>query len=156
MVMWSEPVTRTPSSGLSFAYLRRIAIRPGISNSAMEISLRPQSASARLATLKSVAVWFKVVVPIMNNLVSRNLDTLILEYFSHGVNPQIPAPRGRSDPRPAAAAAGTGGAFRSRTAGHPRQGAEPDFHPPVAAKAGRLGGRPPHRQERLLSSYRPR
>jgi hypothetical protein len=64
MVMCSEPVTRTPSSGLSFAYLRRIAIRPGISNSAMEISLRPQSASVRSATLKSVAVWFKVVVPI--------------------------------------------------------------------------------------------
>src|ERR1039458_2008495 len=146
------PVTRTPSSGLSFAYLRRIAIRPGISNSAMEISLRPQSASARSATLKSVTVWFMVVVPIENTLVSRNLDKLILEYFSHGVNPQVPAPRGRSHPRPAAAAAGAGRAFGGRTAGHPRQGAEPDFHPPGAVKAGEPGGRPPHRQERLLPS----
>src|ERR1035438_8471933 len=156
MVMCNDPVTRTPSSGLSFAYLRRMAIKPGISNSATEISLRPQSASARLATLKSVAVWFKVVVPIKNNLVSRNLDTLILEYFSHGVNPQIPAPRGRSHPRPPAAAPRTGRAFRGRTAGHPRQGTEPDFHPPRAVEAGRPGGRPPHRQERLLPPDGPR
>src|SRR5271157_584272 len=152
MVICSEPVMRTPSSGLSLAYLRRMAIRPGISNSAMEISLRPQSASARSATLKSTAVWFKVVVPMMNTLVSRNLDTLILEYFSHGVNPQVPAPRGRSNPRPAAALARTGRAFRGRTAGHPRQGTEPDFHPPGAVETGRPGGRPPHRQERLLPS----
>src|ERR1017187_839485 len=146
MVMCSEPVTRTPWSGLSFAYLRRMAIRPGISNSAMEISLRPQSASARSATLKS-AVLLIVAVPIKNSLVSRNLDTLILEYFNHGVNPQIPAPRRRSDPR---AAAGAGRAFGGRIAGHPRQGTEPDFHAPGAVEAGRPGGRPPHRQERVL------
>jgi hypothetical protein len=61
MVMWSEPVTRTPASGFSCAYFRRMAIRPGISCSAMEISLRPHSASERSATLKSVT--FSVAVP---------------------------------------------------------------------------------------------
>ncbi len=53
MVMCSEPVTRTPLSGLAAAYFWRIDIRPGISCSAMSISLRPQSASDRSATLKS-------------------------------------------------------------------------------------------------------
>jgi hypothetical protein len=51
MVMCSEPVTRTPASGFSAAYLLRIDIRPGISCSAMVISLRPQSASDMSATL---------------------------------------------------------------------------------------------------------
>ncbi len=51
MVMCSEPVMRTSASGVSFAYFRRMAIRPGISCSAMEISLRPHSASDRSATL---------------------------------------------------------------------------------------------------------
>ncbi len=50
MVMCSEPVMRAPFSGWLFAYSSRIAIRPGISVSAMRISLRPQSASARSAT----------------------------------------------------------------------------------------------------------
>ena len=49
--MCSEPVTRTPASGLAAAYLLRIDISPGISCSAMVISLRPQSASAISATL---------------------------------------------------------------------------------------------------------
>ncbi len=51
IVMCSEPLMRTPSSGFSPAYLRRSAIRPGISDSAIVISLRPQSASDRSATL---------------------------------------------------------------------------------------------------------
>src|SRR6202789_1339386 len=51
MVMCREPVMRTPASGLSLAYLRRMDINPGISCSAMEISLRPQSARERSATL---------------------------------------------------------------------------------------------------------
>src|SRR5579884_2404204 len=67
----------------------RMAIRPGISCSAMEISFRPQSASARSATLKSVL--FNVAVPILTPLVSSNLDTLILVYSPDAVNPQIPA-----------------------------------------------------------------
>ena len=51
IVMCSEPVTRTPLSGASGAYLRRIDIRPGISCSAISISRRPQSASVMSATL---------------------------------------------------------------------------------------------------------
>ena len=51
MVMCSEPVTRTPLSGLLAACFLRIDIRPGISCSAMSSSLRPQSASEMSATL---------------------------------------------------------------------------------------------------------
>ena len=54
MVMCSEPVIRAPASGWRSAYSRRVAIRPGISCSASWISLRPNPASARSATLKSV------------------------------------------------------------------------------------------------------
>jgi len=50
MVMCSEPVMRAPLSGRLAAYSSRIAMRPGISVSAIAISLRPQSASARSAT----------------------------------------------------------------------------------------------------------
>jgi hypothetical protein len=50
-LMCSEPVTRTPASGLPAAYLLRIETRPGISCSAMLISFRPQSASDMSATL---------------------------------------------------------------------------------------------------------
>ncbi len=41
IVMWSEPVTRTPLQRLRGAYFLRIAINPGISFSAMSISRRP-------------------------------------------------------------------------------------------------------------------
>src|SRR6476659_9747153 len=54
MVMCSEPVIRAPASGWRSAYSRRVAIRPGISCSASWISLRPNPACARSATLKSV------------------------------------------------------------------------------------------------------
>ena len=53
IVMWSEPEMRAPASGCLPAYSARRAIRPGISTSARAISLRPQSASARSATLNS-------------------------------------------------------------------------------------------------------
>src|SRR5436305_14192993 len=56
MVMCSEPVIRAPARGWRSAYSRRVAIRPGISCSASWISLRPNPASARSATLKSVLV----------------------------------------------------------------------------------------------------
>ena len=49
--MWSEPVMRAPFSVCVFANSSRIAIRPGISVSAILISLRPQAASARSATM---------------------------------------------------------------------------------------------------------
>src|SRR5215469_14811772 len=55
MVMWSDPEMRAPLSGWVRAYSSRIAIRPGISVSAMAISLRPKSASDRSATLWSAA-----------------------------------------------------------------------------------------------------
>ena len=53
-VMCSEPEIRAPCSGRASAYSRRSAIRPGISCSASRISLRPNSASARSATAKSM------------------------------------------------------------------------------------------------------
>jgi len=51
MVMCSDPITRTPLSGLSGPYSRRTAIRPGISCSEISISLRPHSANDMSATL---------------------------------------------------------------------------------------------------------
>mmetsp|Transcript_1839 Transcript_1839/g.5400 ORF Transcript_1839/g.5400 Transcript_1839/m.5400 type:complete len:419 (-) Transcript_1839:34-1290(-) len=53
MVMWSEPITRTPARGCAGPNSLRAAIRPGISCSAMSSSLRPKSASDMSATLKS-------------------------------------------------------------------------------------------------------
>jgi hypothetical protein len=50
-VMCKEPVMRTPASGLPAAYFARIAINPGISLSAIEISFRPKSARFMSATL---------------------------------------------------------------------------------------------------------
>ena len=50
IVMWSEPEMRAPRNGCSALYSARVAIRPGISTSAMSISLRPQSASLMSAT----------------------------------------------------------------------------------------------------------
>src|SRR5512144_2821954 len=58
IVMCNEPAMRAPRSGCSGANSSRIAIRPGISVSAIAISLRPQSASARSATAK----WAKLLV----------------------------------------------------------------------------------------------
>jgi hypothetical protein len=52
-VMCSEPMTRAPASGFALAYSARIAISPGISCSASRISLRPNSASDRSATLNA-------------------------------------------------------------------------------------------------------
>jgi hypothetical protein len=51
IVMCSDPAMRAPFSGWLFANSSRIAIRPGISVSAILISLRPQAASARSATM---------------------------------------------------------------------------------------------------------
>src|SRR6478672_404908 len=54
IVMCRLPAMRAPRSGCSGANSSRIAMRPGISVSAIAISLRPQSASDRSATSKSV------------------------------------------------------------------------------------------------------
>src|ERR1700761_3869864 len=68
MVMCSEPVTRTPARGCCAAYLLRMAMRPGISCSAMAISLRPQSARLMSATVNSVAAISRVGVAMQNLL----------------------------------------------------------------------------------------
>ena len=49
--MCKEPMILTPASGLEGPYFSRVAIRPGISCSAMEISFLPNSASVISATL---------------------------------------------------------------------------------------------------------
>jgi len=49
MVMCRQPATRAPLSGCAAPNSRRVAIRPGISVSAMASSLRPQA--ARLMSL---------------------------------------------------------------------------------------------------------
>src|SRR6202035_3266258 len=51
--MCKEPLMRAPFNGFVLANSLRIAISPGISPSAIVISLRPQSARARSATRKS-------------------------------------------------------------------------------------------------------
>ena len=51
MVMCRQPAIRAPFSGLEAPYSSRVAIRPGISSSAMAISLRPHSASEMSFTL---------------------------------------------------------------------------------------------------------
>src|SRR5260370_10407899 len=53
-VRCGEPVMRGPGSGWVRAYSARTAIRPGISCSARVISLRPNSASERSATLNGI------------------------------------------------------------------------------------------------------
>src|SRR5688572_231832 len=55
VVMCSEPVTRTPLSGLVAAYFFRIDMRPGISCSETWMVLRPHSARLMSLTLKSAA-----------------------------------------------------------------------------------------------------
>src|SRR5581483_2545868 len=56
MVICRQPTIRAPFSGFFSPYSFRSAMRPGISVSAMLISLRPQSASLISATLKSSAI----------------------------------------------------------------------------------------------------
>src|SRR5437764_15349897 len=51
--MCDEPVMRTPANGFGGAYFSRMAINPGISFSAIEISFLPNSAREMSATLKS-------------------------------------------------------------------------------------------------------
>ncbi len=51
IVMCKEPAMRAPFNGCAFAYSSRIDMRAGISDSAIAISLRPQPASDRSATL---------------------------------------------------------------------------------------------------------
>src|SRR5229473_329343 len=72
IVMWSEPVMRTPASGFWGAYFSRIAINPGISFSAIEISFRPKSASDMSLTLKSCFVFvFVLIINLFRRLFQR-------------------------------------------------------------------------------------
>src|ERR1035438_7326235 len=156
--MCSEPVMRTPASGLEAAYFRRIDIRPGISYSAMLISLRPHSASERSATLNSAVVWLIVAVPMFVCLRLPSYQEILIHrcyiYFRYGVNPEIPAAGGRPQPTARPAPPRTGRTVRGRTPGGPVQGPEPDFHSPRPTQAGRPGGRSPYGEERLLSPHR--
>ena len=54
IVMCSEPAMRAPLSGLASPNSARKAMRPGISVSAISISLRPKSASAMSLTTQSL------------------------------------------------------------------------------------------------------
>ena len=49
MVMCNEPVIRAPFKGCALANSSRIAIKPGISVSAILSSLRPQAANVKSA-----------------------------------------------------------------------------------------------------------
>src|ERR1017187_7968198 len=103
MVMWREPVIRTPAKGWVAEYFLRMDIRPGISYSAIIISLRPHSARRMSATLYSVATVGRVAVLILFSYISIYPDVLICHSDSsiitadiHGVNPEIAAcPGGR-------------------------------------------------------------
>src|SRR5271168_4235401 len=57
MVMCSDPAMRAPRSGWAAANSRRMAMSPGISVSAIWISLRPQSARLRSFTRDSVVTF---------------------------------------------------------------------------------------------------
>ena len=70
--MWSEPVIRTPASGFWGAYFSRIAINPGISFSAIEISFRPKSANEMSLTLKCCFVFvFVLIINLFRRLFQR-------------------------------------------------------------------------------------
>src|SRR4051794_5852227 len=73
IVMCSEPVIRAPLSGCSSVNSARSAMRPGISCSASSISLRPNAASERSATLKSSAMSGYLRVNAMNRKVEARL-----------------------------------------------------------------------------------
>ncbi len=64
-VMWSDPVIRAPFSGWEPPNSSRVAISPGISCSASRISLRPNSACPRSATLKSRPVCSGALVAVL-------------------------------------------------------------------------------------------
>src|SRR5512146_20322 len=62
IVMWRLPAMRAPFSGCWGPYFSRVAIRPGISFSAISISLRPKSASLISFTLYGRDFFFAVAV----------------------------------------------------------------------------------------------
>src|ERR1043166_5550320 len=101
MVMCSDPVTRTPLSGWPGAYFFRMDISPGISCSAIEISLRPHSASPRSATLYSVArlLTVAVLIGLLVGYIQESRYVDIIQDDPDGVNPEEPEAALRSQPR---------------------------------------------------------
>src|SRR3954463_9203028 len=75
-VMCSEPATFLPASGCLLPYSSRSAINPGISCSARVISLRPNAASDRSATLKSVTL------PALSGTSVTPVDAVMLTPFA--------------------------------------------------------------------------
>src|SRR4051812_27223842 len=81
MVICKEPEIRAPLRGCLGPYSARVAMRPGISTSAISISLRPQSASERSATWESLASGmrdlldeWKASAPLAIKSAERNKD----------------------------------------------------------------------------------
>src|SRR5271154_411046 len=153
MVICSEPVMRTPARGFSAAYLRRMDIRPGISCSAIEISLRPQSARERSATLKAGAAAVRSIVAGVMFIkphidTSEYIDTIIRK--SNGVNRKISTGFGRHKSPAHVVASGARGTLGGRAAGDPGHGPEFHLHALGPIEARRPAGGPAHGQEYLV------
>src|SRR5215208_1132430 len=106
IVIWSEPMIFAPASGCDAANSSRVFIRPGISCSARRISLRPYSASARSATLKSSLVGAVVVMVLLEGFsgsggsgeLEQALVLLLLPPQPVAGRHVLRAPRGRLEP----------------------------------------------------------
>ena len=83
MVMWRHPATRAPFSGLAAPYSLRMAMRPGISLSAISISLRPQSASVDVPlTLKFSAMTMSLRAPCSSPLADARGFVVVLWFLA--------------------------------------------------------------------------
>ncbi len=121
-VMCSDPEIRAPRSGCWSAYSRRVAMRPGISCSASSISLRPNSARDRSATLKSVSASSMPVSVCTAVVVMRS------PAGSRWLAPRRRTRRARS---PGAGSGRTFGSLRRRTSGPAGAGASPARRPAI-------------------------
>src|SRR4051812_44367246 len=80
MVMCREPMMRTPLRGLVLPYFWRVAIRPGISCSAISSSLRPKSARLISATWKfphAGALYWDCLTPLGASWVMVDMDVFL-------------------------------------------------------------------------------
>src|ERR1700720_3545436 len=78
MVMCKEPEMRAPLSGCCLAYSCRMAMRPGISVSAILISLRPQSARLKSLTRKSDCDLIAAFIRLHRSSIRWKLEGLFL------------------------------------------------------------------------------
>src|ERR1035438_2189018 len=76
MVMCREPVMRAPLSGCCLAYSCRMAMRPGISVSAILISLRPQPARLKSLTRKSDCGLIAAFMRLLRSSIHWKLEEL--------------------------------------------------------------------------------